>query len=184
MHKTPSSDFCRHTSKKPEKGEVEGVHFFFVKKDVMQKMADGGQLAEFGEGPGGSLTGTAAATLHQVLFGCSCGWPIVQGIPQWLPTQITFLPRLKPYPMKGAMGSCVGTILLLGALCPCCIPSPILTHSHKDAILLLAHEPILKAQERVSCHQATLVIVACCKTAISCQSSCHHKLHLLDCLFV
>ncbi|KAL0028975.1 hypothetical protein WJX77_009213 [Trebouxia sp. C0004] len=56
----------RHTSKKPEKGEVEGVHFFFVKKEVMQKMADGGQLAEFGEGPGGSLTGTAVATLHQV----------------------------------------------------------------------------------------------------------------------
>lgn len=32
----------------------------------MQKMADGGQLVEFVEGPGGSLTGTAAATLRQV----------------------------------------------------------------------------------------------------------------------
>ena len=56
----------RHTSKKPEKGEVEGVHFFFVKKEVMQKMADGGQLVEWGEGQGGSLTGTAASSLHQV----------------------------------------------------------------------------------------------------------------------
>ncbi len=63
----PQVTFTRHTSKKPEKGEVEGVHFFFMKKDVMQKMADGGQLAEFGEGPGGSLIGTAAATIHQVL---------------------------------------------------------------------------------------------------------------------
>ena len=68
MHETASNHLYRHTSKKPEKGEVEGVHFFFVKKEVMQKMADGGQLAEFGEGPGGSLTGTAAAALHQVLF--------------------------------------------------------------------------------------------------------------------
>ena len=59
----------RHTSKKPEKGEVEGVHFFFVKKEVMQKMADGGQLVEWSEGPGGSLTGTAATSLHQV---CTC----------------------------------------------------------------------------------------------------------------
>lgn len=32
----------------------------------MQKMADGGQLVEVVEGPGGSLTGTAAATLRQV----------------------------------------------------------------------------------------------------------------------
>lgn len=72
MHKTPSSKLYRHTSKKPEKGEVEGVHFFFVKKDVMQKMADGAQLAEVGEVPGGSLTGTAAATLHQVLRAWAC----------------------------------------------------------------------------------------------------------------
>lgn len=56
----------RHTSKKPEKGEVEGVHFFFVKKELMQKMAEGGQLVEWGEGQGGTLTGTAATSLHQV----------------------------------------------------------------------------------------------------------------------
>lgn len=56
----------RHTSKKPEKGEVEGVHFLFVKKEVMQKMAEGGQLVEWGEGQGGTLTGTAATSLHQV----------------------------------------------------------------------------------------------------------------------
>lgn len=60
---------ARHTSKKPEKGEVEGVHFFFVKKEAMQKMADGGQLVEWSEGPGGSLTGTAATSLYQVCTG-------------------------------------------------------------------------------------------------------------------
>ena len=56
----------RHTSKKPEKGEVEGVHFFFVKKEVMQKMADSGQLVEVAEATGGALTGTAASALQQV----------------------------------------------------------------------------------------------------------------------
>lgn len=45
---------------------MEGVNFFFVKKEVLQKMADGGQLAEWGEGPGGSLSGTAAASVQQV----------------------------------------------------------------------------------------------------------------------
>ena len=73
---TPSSadfpDFCfRHTSKKPEKGEVDGVHFYFVKKEVMQKMAEGGQLVEWAESPGGSLTGTAAASLQQVHSVCA-----------------------------------------------------------------------------------------------------------------
>ncbi len=93
--------------------------------------------------------------------------------------------KAKALPREGGIGSCVGTILLLGALCPCCIPSPILTHSHKDAISLLAHEPILQSQERLSCHQATLVIVACCKSAmVLCESSRHHKSDLLDCLFV
>ena len=51
---------------------MEGVHFFFVKKEVMQKMADGGQLVEWVEGPGGSIIGTAAATLQQVpLHSCA-----------------------------------------------------------------------------------------------------------------
>ena len=56
----------RHTSKKPDKGEVEVVHFFFVKKEIMQKMADSGQLVEVSEGPVGALTGLAASTLQQV----------------------------------------------------------------------------------------------------------------------
>lgn len=34
----------------------------------------------------------------------------------------------KALPREGAIGSCVGTIVLLGALCPCCIPSPNLIH--------------------------------------------------------
>lgn len=55
---------------------MEGVHFFFVKKEVMQKMADGGQLVESAEGPGGALSGTAAATLQQV---CSASCKALQG---------------------------------------------------------------------------------------------------------
>jgi len=28
-------------------------------------------------------------------------WPIVLGIPQWLPAYVTFLPRLRPFPVQG-----------------------------------------------------------------------------------
>ena len=33
-------------------------------------------------------------------------WPIVHGTPPWLPAIITFLPRLRPSSVKGAIGSC------------------------------------------------------------------------------
>lgn len=56
----------KHTSRKPEKGEVEGVNFFFVKKEVLQKMIDAGQMAEWQEVAGGNLTGTALAGVQQV----------------------------------------------------------------------------------------------------------------------
>ena len=56
---------CRHTSKKPEKGEEEGVHYYFVKKDAMQRMVEEGKFVETSEA-GPNMFGTAAATLQQV----------------------------------------------------------------------------------------------------------------------
>ena len=68
LHEHPAKfgTALKHTSRKPEKGEVEGVNFSFVKKEVLQKMIDAGQMAEWQEGAGGNLTGTALATVQQV----------------------------------------------------------------------------------------------------------------------
>ena len=52
----------------------------------MQKMADGGLLVEWSEGLGGSLTGTAATSLHQV---CSCMCPSTHNMMQMLLSRIT-----------------------------------------------------------------------------------------------
>ena len=68
LHEHPAKfgTALKHTSRKPEKGEVEGVNFFFVKKEVLQKMIDAGQMAEWQEGAGGNLTGTALTGVQQV----------------------------------------------------------------------------------------------------------------------
>ena len=57
------------------------MHFFFTKKEVLQKMYEGGQMVDFVEGPPGVFTGTALPTVNQVslLYICcttqtiSCG---------------------------------------------------------------------------------------------------------------
>lgn len=68
LHEHPAKfgTALRYTSRKPDKGEVEGVNAFFVKRDVLQKMVDAGQMAEWQEAAGGNLTGTALATVQQV----------------------------------------------------------------------------------------------------------------------
>lgn len=68
LHEHPAKfgTAIRHSNRKPEKGEQEGMNAYFVKKEVLQKMIDAGQMAEWQEIAGGNLAGTAFASIQQV----------------------------------------------------------------------------------------------------------------------
>lgn len=57
----------QHTSRKPEKGEENGTHYHFVKKEVLSSMLDRGEVAEWEEAKG-VVYATAFSSIKQVII--------------------------------------------------------------------------------------------------------------------
>ena len=56
---------CRHTSRKPDRGEKDSPELTFIKREAMQRTLDAGSFAEVSEDAAGML-GTTHSAIERV----------------------------------------------------------------------------------------------------------------------